>query len=221
MQFKLILYVIGILFLPLSIHASEKGENLDLSLLKDIKKCRAVQYVLERIECYDSISIGQETGAQNSNSPKGEAWTRANQQEAKRETNTTHFILTEHGDTNPTILLTTPALGHRSNRPILMFSCIDNITRLQVALPAPINKRNSISVILTTENSTFSTQWFVREDYFLLESSRGLDGIKEIQKLFNADTLKIQAKHKEFSDLIFNIKELANEIKPLRTACHW
>ncbi|MCP6025837.1 type VI secretion system-associated protein TagO, partial [Klebsiella pneumoniae] len=30
----------------------------------------------------------------------------------------------------PTVVITTPAIGHVPPRPVLMFSCVDNITRM-------------------------------------------------------------------------------------------
>lgn len=219
MRFKLIWLSLIALISASNLYARET-ENSEIALLQEIKQCRTVLSVLERLECYDKIALGENIAKSEKIEITGVAWRRANEQENMRKENSTQFIMTQSGKTNPTILLTTPALGYHSTRPILMFSCIDNITRLQVALSGPVIS-NSVNVKLITEKNRLSSQWFVREDYFLLEASRGLDGIKEIQQLFNAETLKIQAKNKEFTDLVFNIKGLENEIKPLREACHW
>ena len=36
-------------------------------------------------------------------------------------------------------MITTPAIGHVPPRPVLMFSCVDNITWMQVALMHPLD----------------------------------------------------------------------------------
>ena len=74
---------------------------------------------------------------------------------------------------------------------------------------------------LVTENTEQISQWFLRENGFVLEASRGLDGIKEIQKLFHSGQLKIQIESDVFKELVFNIENLSEEIKPLRAMCHW
>lgn len=220
MRFKLILSLLASAFFFMPILHAQNMESQPSLFKREIKQCRLISSVLERLACYDTINIGEKTILNENKRMTGVAWNRAYKQESARQENNTQFIVTQSEDKNPTVLLTTPALGYHDSRPILMFSCIDNITRLQVALPNPII-RSSVDVVLTTERARLMSQWFVRENYFLLEASRGLDGIKEIQQLFNADTLKIQTKNKEFTDLVFNIKGLEEEIKPLRTACHW
>lgn len=219
MRSKLTLYLIS-MFILFNETLYAESTVIQEELLSNMKECRLVESVLERLACYDSIKIGEINDQKVAKNIQGMAWNRANEQEKSRQKNDTKFIVTQVGEANPIVLLTTPALGYPIERPILMLSCIDNITRLQVALTQPI-EQSAVNVVLTTERASLSSQWFVRENYFLLEASRGLDGIKEIQQLFYADTLRIQAKHKEFTDLVFNIKGLENDIKPLRTACHW
>ena len=56
---------------------------------------------------------------------------------------------------------------------------------------------------------------------FLLEASRGLEGISEIQRLFKSNVFKIKSSSQNINGLTFNIQNLEQEIKSLRTACHW
>ena len=113
------------------------------------------------------------------------------------------------------------AVGHVQPRPMLMFSCVDNITRMQVALMHPLDVHD-IAVTLNADNRALRSHWFVRENGTLLESSRGLSGIDEIKQLFGAKTLTVDTgADNAAGKLTFNIDGLARAIAPLRDACHW
>ncbi|HCR9769389.1 TPA: type VI secretion system-associated protein TagO [Citrobacter koseri] len=118
------------------------------------------------------------------------------------------------------VIITAPAIGSLPPRPALMFSCVDNITRMQVVLTAS-RQESDIPVTLNTENGQFRSRWFVRENGYLLEASRGLAGIDEIKQLFGAKTLTMVAGSGNAGKLTFNIDGLAQTIAPLREACHW
>lgn len=44
------------------------------------------------------------------------------------------------------------------------------------------------------DKTRLDAQWFLRENGYLLESSRGLAGIDEIKRLMSAETLTIEGK---------------------------
>lgn len=189
--------------------------------LKVMKVCRQEKSSLDRLDCYDNVwKVHEPAGSDKMNG--GVAWQRAMENEQSREHSTLSLLSkaynTEGG--NPMIIITTPALGYKGARPVLMLSCIDNITRLQIAMITPSDKRD-INVEISTEKTQFETRWFFRENGFLLEASRGLEGISEIQRLFKSNTLRIKSNSSTINGLTFNIKNLEQEIKPLRVACHW
>lgn len=192
--------------------------------LQAMQSCRREAAALERLDCYDRILAPEQpgfSGALVKASYQGEAWTRATEQEKQRPDNSTTLMMTQSAGERPTVIITTPAIGHVPPRPVLMFSCVDNITRMQVALTHAINQ-NDITVTLTTDTGRFQSHWFIRENGTLLESSRGLSGIDEIKQLFGAKTLTINTgKESAAGKLTFNIVGLAKTIAPLRDACHW
>lgn len=180
---------------------------------------------LERLDCYDRLlaplSPSGFDGALVKAGFVGEAWTRATEQEKRREGNTTELLVTQVPGERPTVVITTPAIGHVPPRPVLMFSCVDNITRMQVALMHPLDVHD-IAVTLNADNRALRSHWFVRENGTLLESSRGLSGIDEIKQLFGAKTLTVDTgADNAAGKLTFNIDGLARAIAPLRDACHW
>ncbi|EQA5798910.1 type VI secretion system-associated protein VasI [Escherichia coli] len=134
---------------------------------------------------------------------------------------TAELLVTQVPGERPTVVITTPAIGHVPPRPVLMFSCVDNITRMQVALMHPLDVHD-IAVTLNADSRALRSHWFVRENGTLLESSRGLSGIDEIKQLFGAKTLTVDTgTDNAAGKLTFNIDGLARVIAPLRDACHW
>ncbi len=73
--------------------------------------------------------------------------------------------------------------------------------------------------MLTTDKTQFTADWFLRENGYVLESSRGIPGIDEIKRLLNGETLTLKLANND--RLTFNISGISTDIKPLRTACHW
>ncbi|WET42296.1 type VI secretion system-associated protein VasI [Citrobacter enshiensis] len=195
------------------------------AILQAMQSCRSESAALERLDCYDRLlaplSPSGFDGALVKAGFVGEAWTRATEQEKRRQGNTTELLMTQMPGDRPTVVITTPAIGHVPPRPVLMFSCVDNITRMQVALMHSLDTHD-IAVTLNADNRTFHSRWFVRENGTLLESSRGLSGIDEIKPLLGAKTLTVETgADNAAGKLTFNIDGLAKVIIPLRDACHW
>lgn len=201
--------------------ATETNAQTTLSALM---VCRREPAALERLVCYDHILAPVQpdfNGALVKASYEGEAWKRAFTQEKQRPDNSTTLMMTQSDGGRPTVIITTPAIGNVPPRPVLMFSCVDNITRVQVALTYAITP-GDIAVTLTTDKGRFQSHWFIRENGYLLEASRGLSGIDEIKQLLGAKTLTINTgTDGAAGKLTFNIDGLAKTIAPLRDACHW
>lgn len=193
--------------------------------LQAMQTCRQEPAALERLDCYDRLLSPLTPDGLNGALVKadlvGESWTRATAQEKHRQGNTTELLVMQTSGERPTVIITTPAIGHIPPRPVLMFSCMDNITRMQVALAKALDTHD-IAVTLKADSRTFRSRWFVRENGILLESSRGLSGIDEIKQLFGAKTLTVDTGAGNADEkLTFNIDGLAQTIEPLRDACHW
>lgn len=193
--------------------------------LNAMSTCRKETAALERLDCYDRILAPEQpesfTRALAKARYEGEAWKRAFAQEKQRPDNSTALMMTQSPGERPTVVITTPAIGNVPPRPVLMFSCVDNITRMQVALTHS-RTENDLPVTLNTDTGQFRSHWFIRENGSLLESSRGLSGIDEIKQLFGAKTLTIDTgTGSDAGKLTFNIDGLAKTIAPLRDACHW
>lgn len=109
--------------------------------LQAMQSCRREPAALERLDCYDRILSPEQPAFGGAALVKalyqGEAWTRATEQEKRRQGNTTGLLVTQVPGERPTVVITTPAIGHVPPRPVLMFSCVDNITRMPMISPSP------------------------------------------------------------------------------------
>lgn len=206
--------------------ASAQFDNFPTeATLKAMLTCRAEPASLVRLDCYDHALAPQYpgfSGALKKAQLQGEAWMRAYNQELQRDDHSTTFITRQTEGERPSVVITTPALGSVPPRPVLMFSCIDNITRMQIALPEPLKSAPNLSI--TTEKTHLNVHWFLRESDSLLESSRGLAGIDEIKQLFAAQTLTVDIAGQSEPSLhamTFAITNLEKTLEPMRAACHW
>ncbi|OCG49099.1 type VI secretion system-associated protein [Gilliamella sp. Choc5-1] len=193
----------------------------DKETLNLLAQCAKETSALTRLECYDKILYpNSKTPLQKEEVPQhSPLWFSIVEQEKTRKEDSPYFILnTSNNDSQ--ILLTTYAIGLQPPRPILAFSCIDNITRMQIVLFNPINHKNT-KLKLVTENDVVKANWFVRDNGFIFESSRGLLGIEQIKRILNAKSLTLKSDDPMLNDLVFNVSTLNSSIKVLRTACHW
>lgn len=204
--------------LPLSAHASEQND-----LLTKLRVCQIELSPLNRLDCYDAV-LAKPAEQPTESQPvvlRGQSAQLALQQESTRAAHTIDFIVTKTEGDNPKIVITTPAIGAKPPRPILSFSCIDNITRMQVIFPnSPMTSQDG-RVALKTNVEQFNATWFIRDDGYTLEASRGLPGIIDIKRILPANTLSFLSLNKRVNNIRFNISGLSDVIKPLRTACRW
>ena len=196
-----------------------------LATLQAMSTCRREAAALERLDCYDHVLTPEQgsdfDGALVKARYSGEAWQRAVEQEKQRTGDTTTLLVRQTEGEHPVVVITTPAIGNLPPRPVLIFSCVDNITRMQVAL-MQARKENDIPVVLNVDGRQFHSRWFIRENGMLLESSRGLAGIDEIKQLFGAKVFTVDlGTGGAASKLVFTIDGLARAIAPLRETCHW
>ncbi|WP_252343160.1 type VI secretion system-associated protein TagO, partial [Escherichia coli] len=79
--------------------------------LQAMQSCRRESAALERLDCYDRILAPEQPGFGNAALVKasfvGEAWTRATEQEKRRQGSTTELLVTQVPGERPTVVITT------------------------------------------------------------------------------------------------------------------
>lgn len=219
-QWSLTILVSLVSFAATSQPQLKDGAGLEKSMLQ----CRNEQSPLLRLACYDNLFKTQDGAApQAAESERSDTVKKALALEKQRESHSTGFLVASaEGALSPEVIITTPALGTKPPRPVLIFSCQDNITRMQIAFFSPLSNKQESDILLKTNTGvSFRSHWFIRDNGLLLESSRGLPGISEISRLLNAETLLIESENPALNGLSFPISGLSKEIAPLRQACRW
>lgn len=128
------LYFIFLALFSIShVFAQEQENKTNLTELA-LFECRKELSQLLRLSCYDQINVGNKPVSTVDVSAMGDIWRLAVEHEMKRENHTAGFMVTAHNKGTYPVIMTIPAMGYQPPRPILMLSCIDNITRMQIAL---------------------------------------------------------------------------------------
>ncbi len=187
------------------------------SINKPTNKCTKIMSNKARLACFDKV-FGKVQLIINNSKLVSDIYKNEN----KRTDFSDDLILTDSfGAITKRMFLTSSSKVKSKYSPVLSFSCIDDITRMQVALTKQIDKRFIKVTFLDKNNSIISSQnWNVLEDGFLLDVGRGLYAIREAKKLFKYKTIKIRVMDSS-KEWIFNIKDLKKLITPLRDSCHW
>lgn len=221
--FKLYFFQIGVLICLLwgiSLTNLSYAEQPMEEKLNALTLCAKQESALIRLECYDNILRSEIILSKEIKpSQHSQIWHWIVEQESQRIDSSTDLLINNF-DADDRILLTTPAIGHLPPRPILAFSCVGNITRMQIILFNPMNYNNT-ELKLISNSSVIDTNWFIRDGGFIFESSRGLLGIEQIKQLLTSNSLTLKSDEPMLNGLVFNLNKLDVSIKPLRKACHW
>ncbi|KUQ62790.1 type VI secretion system-associated protein VasI [Enterobacter bugandensis] len=182
--------------------------------------CRQQSSPLPRLQCYDEawhpeIKVNQAAKPDR-------YWLQIMRQEKQRQAGEPVMLLKSFNTEAPSgaVMLTIPGNGNYPARAIFAISCIENITRLQIAFTAPQGKGDQV-LQMQPDGKALTSRWFWRGSGYRLEASRGLQGIAEIQQLFGAKELVISSEHTALNGLHFRIDGLKQALEPLRQACHW
>jgi type VI secretion system protein VasI len=185
-----------------------------------LQACRQQSSPLPRLQCYDEawhpeIKINESVRPDR-------YWLQIMEQEKERQKSDSVMILKtfKAEDSAGVVMLTVPGSGNYPARAIFAISCIENITRMQIAFTTPQGKGDQV-LEMHADGSALTSRWFWRGSGYRLEASRGLQGIAEIQQLFGAKELVISSDRPALNDLRFRIDGLKQALEPLRQACHW
>lgn len=105
---------------------------------------------------------------------------------------------------------------------ILMLSCENDITTLGVLLPKPIKTLQANLSLSAGNGSTFKLNWRDVENGDVVIAGRGLESIDTIKTIANYERVLLQVTYPEGPrSFVFDMHDLKDRLKPLRTACHW
>jgi|GEM_PF-1445677 len=109
-----------------------------------------------------------------------------------------------------------------ANKAILMLSCENDITTLGVLLPKPITTLQANLSLSSGSGSLFRLNWRDVENGDVVIAGRGLESIDTIKTIANYERVQLQVTYPEGArSFFFDMHDLKDRLKPLRTACHW
>lgn len=120
------------------------------------------------------------------------------------------------------IIFTSPAIGSHPPRPLLMISCINNITRLQIGLHSPVNK-GKVDVALNLSGRTHGRDhhWRIIGSGLIADAGHGIPSIDILKTMIGHNRVLFHSDEMVLEGLTFDITGFTHYVKSFRTACHW
>lgn len=210
---------------------AEQVKMQQADALTQAKACTQIGSRLERLACFDGVfstPVNEQTlvamNTDLTHSHKPGQWAKMQQMEQQRtEQGVTKdgFIyaservsdqLTQHW-------LSAPAIGTNGVRPVLLLSCVNKISRVELYLP----QAQDISQLQVNVRAGRSNvqQWQFDETGYMIRSGRGLPAIEVMKTMLSGRTITISSELASVNDLHFDGAELAQAIAPMRKTCGW
>jgi len=187
----------------------------------DIQQCINTRSRIERLSCFDRVfNVGLQQEGLTEPEKYPHSWLKAMK---GIETEGGNLVLLTEGEgrgSKAWIIL--PALNQETQfsnnaKPILMFSCIDNLSRIEIALPSSVQDAR-VKVSLSNH---VSQVWRSDDSGLLMSSARGLPAINMMKEIMHERRLLIRSNAPFIDGLQFNTEELSGSINALRQRCGW
>ncbi|WP_037330719.1 type VI secretion system-associated protein VasI [Salinivibrio socompensis] len=214
----------GVMMMSILISSAVNGEPVSAKQqVKQATQCRAVASRLERLACFDRVFNTQVSSAAPADNhlEMPLQWRRATQ--AAQNSAPKTWSLNQEGEgrgSSAWITLQASNINttfRGSEQPLLMLSCIDNLSRVELMLPESIDDGR---VKLTFPNT--QTQYWRNDDSgVVLSSSRGLPAIRLMKALAQDERLTIRSNSQYVDGLTFDTQPLSNALGALRSRCGW
>ena len=217
-------YGLFALFALLPVSALAAGEVPEV-LVEQARDCRDIGARAARLVCFDKVFgtpdaiVGQRLEVAVESPP--EYWEQLMRQERSRDGDSQAFVLDKRVDGNGApeqVLLTRSGRGEREA--VLAISCQDRITRLEVAMPAPL-QQGAVGLILVNDGERSAERWRVRNEGWLLQAGRGLPAIRTLRQWIDSDEVRLVSQEADLDGLVFELDGLEQALAPLRQACSW
>ncbi|MFJ4347713.1 type VI secretion system-associated protein VasI [Pseudomonas sp. NPDC089401] len=183
--------------------------------------CPRIVSNLERLACFDKSAgtpahlVPAQWSAPEQDSPTVR---RVLTHEAGRNHDDLTFRLTseKHG-----LMIAAPAIASIAPHPYLVISCVQNISRLQLITPQPIDAGRVTVRLQAALGATAPTPWQVTENGQVLDAGRGLPGIEQIKQLIGAQRIQVHSDNPSIDGLVFDAQGLDPLIDEARKTCRW
>jgi type VI secretion system protein VasI len=203
--------------------AGDTDRSETIRLVEKANQCRELTERLDRLSCFDRVF---ETPVQEAveqvllnTSP---SWKRA-EEAAKQFSDDQNMVLTEEGEgERSNAWITLQATNEESRfdqkgKPLLLLSCIDNLSRVELALPSEIpDARVKISLARGT-----TRYWRSDDSGMLLSSGRGMPAIEVMKDMTRDSRAWLRSNSKSVDGLMFDTSRLSELLPALKLRCGW
>ncbi|AEF55515.1 type VI secretion system-associated protein TagO [Marinomonas posidonica] len=181
-----------------------------------IKSCKNIVSNLNRLKCYDEVFPPQEENL-NEFYKKPKSWLMAKKIEKKR--NDDHLPIIEFKDNSLDLYITLPSINYdvKDDYPILMISCVDSISRLDLITKKAI-KEGRVKVSL---HGYQNTMWRSDDTGFVLSSSRGKVASNYIKYILSNEEVILNSSDVGVNNLVFLASNLKGSMGPDYNRCGW
>lgn len=189
--------------------------------LAQAEQCRLVSGRLERLDCFDRVFKTPLPEKQLTGQAYPEAWQRA-MDAAHQDGDKSRTLVTQGDGKGSSAWLALTAMNTHTQfqgntKPILLMSCMNNLSRVELALPDPVQD-GRIRIAVAGGQQQY---WRSDDLGVLMSSARGLPAI-DMMKAMTAGNRLVLRSNATFADgLEFDTRNVASELSALRQRCGW
>ncbi|EGU43900.1 type VI secretion-associated protein, VC_A0118 family [Vibrio ichthyoenteri ATCC 700023] len=192
--------------------------------LEQAQNCTQINARLERLACFDTLfQTPTKVHLESSYRPDVPAsWQRAydslSQYQAEDVSHLTTKGTAERGNAWVTLVALNEKTAFDDNaKPILLMSCIDNLSRVELAFPSAIDDAQvNISIV-----GMRSQSWRSDDIGLLFSSGRGIPAIEMMKAMAKQPRLVLRSNSRIVDGLWFDASTLSSSLVALRSRCGW
>lgn len=175
--------------------------------------CRLIPERLERLDCFDrAFSTPAQIPLAGTTQERPKAW-----QLAFSESIESGNFYEGSNDNGDAWLILRPLSASSEPDPVIVMSCLNKISRVEVALPKPIDDgRITLSIGRGSKQS-----WRSDDEGVVFSSAQGLPAINLMKSIMQKSDFELHSSATVLEGLSFNSSGISSAIKPLRKQCGW
>lgn len=204
--------------------ASFSVANASSETLAQAQRCTSIDSRLERLSCFDTLfqtpTNVHMIQTERPNVP--DSWQRAFDSLSQYQSGDVSHLTTQDDGDRGDAWITLVALNQRTAfadnaKPMLLMSCIDNLSRVELAFPSAIDDPQlTISIVGMAAQS-----WRSDDVGLLFSSGRGIPAIDMMKAMAKQRQLVLRSNSRIVDGLQFDVGTLSQSLQALRTRCGW
>jgi len=186
--------------------------------IEQAHQCTNIVGRLDRLNCFDNVFGVKLSEPLTPKDTHPLAWTRAMDAVAS---SASYLVSVEDGEgDNSNAWIALKANNDNTDerdQPVLLMSCIDNLSRVELALPTSIEDAR-VSVVIANHPQQM---WRSDDTGVLLSSARGIPAIDLMKSMSRQPYVVIRSNSATIDGLLFHTDALAEHLHLLRERCGW